>query len=123
MDGAYVLFKTSSFHLILEYLSSHSSSLLLSILNIIKRRFGDIFLLHLSLDPGKGLGTFYWTEAPVKTRSRSGHAALLAPSLRHQAPDLYGLFVFGGRDDESVHKCGQGGSCFYHRFIKHVVMD
>ena len=94
-----------------------------SILNIIKRRFGDIFLLHLSLDPGKGLGTFYWTEAPVKTRSRSGHAALLAPSLRHQAPDLYGLFVFGGRDDESVHKCGQGGSCFYHRFIKHVVMD
>ena len=30
----------------------------------------------------------------------------LAPSLKHGA-DLYGLFVFGGRDDETIHKCGQ----------------
>ena len=92
-----------------------------SILNIIKRRFGDIFLLHLSLDPGAGLGTFYWTEAPVKTRSRSGHAALLAPSLRHQAPDLYGLFVFGGRDDESVHKCGQARLLLLPFYLKHII--
>ena len=72
----------------------------------IQRKFGDIFLLHLSLDPGQGVGTYYWEEAPVKTKSRSGHTALLAPSLRHGA-DLYGLFVFGGRDDETIHKCGQ----------------
>ena len=56
--------------------------------------------------PDSGLGTYYWEEAPVKTKSRSGHTAVLAPSLRHGG-DLYGLFVFGGRDDESIHKCGQ----------------
>ena len=72
----------------------------------IQRRFGDIFLLHLSVDPGGAVGTYYWEEAPVKTKSRSGHTAVLAPSLRH-AGDLYGLFVFGGRDDETIHKCGQ----------------
>ena len=72
----------------------------------IQRRFGDIFLLHINIDTDKNVGTFYWKEAPVKTKSRSGHSALLAPSLRFGG-DLYGLFVFGGRDDESVHKCGQ----------------
>jgi len=33
---------------------------------------------------GSGLGTYYWEEAPVKTKSRSGHTALLAPSLKHR---------------------------------------
>ena len=44
----------------------------------------------------------------MKTKSRSGHTALLAPSLR-PGPRLWGLFVFGGRDEggEEVHKCGQ----------------
>ena len=72
----------------------------------IQRRFGDIFLLHINIDTDNHVGTYYWKEAPVKTKSRSGHTALLAPSLRFGG-DLYGLFVFGGRDDESVHKCGQ----------------
>ena len=72
----------------------------------IQRRFGDIFLLHVNIDTDNHVGTYYWKEAPVKTKSRSGHTALLAPSLRFGG-DLYGLFVFGGRDDESVHKCGQ----------------
>ena len=31
---------------------------------------------------------------------------MLAPSLKHGG-DLYGLFVLGGRDDETIHKCGQ----------------
>ena len=69
----------------------------------IQRKFGDIFLLHLNLESDKG--SYWWTEAPVKTKSRSGHAALLAPSLKFG--DLFGLFVFGGRDDDSIHKCGQ----------------
>ena len=69
----------------------------------IQRKFGDIFMLHLKLEPEGG--SFWWTEAPVKTKSRSGHAALLAPSLKFG--DVFGLFVFGGRDDESIHKCGQ----------------
>ena len=30
---------------------------------------------------------------------------MLAPSLKFG--DMFGLFVFGGRDDESIHKCGQ----------------
>ena len=72
----------------------------------IQRKFGDIFLLHLNIDQESEVGTYYWTEAPVKTKSRSGHTALLAPSLKHGG-DLWGLFVFGGRDDESIHKCGQ----------------
>ena len=96
-------------------LSGHSSTMIRSSLFCvlgregglkIQRRFGDIFLLHLSVDPGEGVGTYYWEEAPVKTKSRSGHTALLAPSLR-QGGDLYGLFVLGGRDDETIHKCGQ----------------
>ena len=96
-------------------LSGHSSTMIRSSLFCvlgregglkIQRRFGDIFLLHLSLDPGQGVGTYYWEEAPVKTKSRSGHTALLAPSLRHGG-DLFGLFEFGGRDDETIHKCGQ----------------
>ena len=72
----------------------------------IQRRFGDIFLLHLNIDPAMNLGTYFWKEAPIKTKSRSGHTAILAPSLKFGG-DLYGLFVFGGRDDESIHKCGQ----------------
>ena len=72
----------------------------------IQRRFGDIFLLHLNINQEEEVGTYYWTEAPVKTKSRSGHTAILVPSLKH-AGDLWGLFVFGGRDDESIHKCGQ----------------
>ena len=96
-------------------LSGHSSTMIRSSLFCvlgregglkIQRKFGDIFLLHLSLDAGGGVGTYYWEEAPVKTKSRSGHTAVLAPSLKHGA-DLYGLFVFGGRDDETIHKCGQ----------------
>ena len=48
----------------------------------IQRRFGDIFLLHINIDPETEVGTYYWKEAPVKTKSRSGHTAILAPSLR-----------------------------------------
>ena len=69
----------------------------------IQRKFGDIFLLHLNIKSEHC--SYWWAEAPVKTKSRSGHAALLAPSLKFG--DLFGLFVFGGRDDETVHKCGQ----------------
>ena len=64
----------------------------------IQRRFGDIFLLHINIDTDNHVGTYYWKEAPVKTKSRSGHTALLAPSLRFGG-DLYGLFVFGGREN------------------------
>ena len=53
----------------------------------IQRKFGDIFLLHLNLESEKG--SYWWTEAPVKTKSRSGHATLLAPSLKFG--DLFGL--------------------------------
>ena len=70
----------------------------------IQRKFGDIFLLHLNIEPNQC--SYWWAEAPVKTKSRSGHAAILAPSLRYGG-DMFGLFVFGGRDDETVHKCGQ----------------
>ena len=69
----------------------------------IQRKFGDIFLLRLRV--GAGGGSYSWSPAPVKTQSRSGHCAILAPSLRDHK--LYGLFVLGGRDDQQVHKCGQ----------------
>ena len=69
----------------------------------VQRKFGDIFLLRLRV--GAGGGSYSWSPAPVKTQSRSGHCAILAPSLRDHK--LYGLFVLGGRDDQQVNKCGQ----------------
>jgi hypothetical protein len=51
-------------------------------------------------------GQYWYSEAPYKPTSRSGHTALLLPSLKGPASS-FGLFVFGGRDSGDVEMCGQ----------------
>ena len=61
----------------------------------------ECFLLYL-----KDKGLYWYSEAPYKPTSRSGHTALLLPSLR--GPNSkFGLFVFGGRDSGAVEMCGE----------------
>jgi hypothetical protein len=54
----------------------------------------------------KDKGLYWYSEATYKPTSRSGHTALLLPSLRGRS-STFGLFVFGGRDSGAVEMCGQ----------------
>ena len=54
----------------------------------------------------KDKGHYWYSEAPHKPTSRSGHTSLLLPSLRGPT-SKFGLFVFGGRDSGDVEMCGQ----------------
>jgi len=63
-----------------------------------------IFLTHNNCL--KDRREYWYSEAPLKPSSRSGHCAILLPSLRCSSESV-GLFVFGGRDSGEVEMCGQ----------------